>query len=79
MTYLKRFKSRLKGTNAVYLKQLVGLLAALAGFSSEWLEKKLPERMLTAAEVVKRCGADQLNLRDLDRCVGSSSDERWFY
>jgi hypothetical protein len=67
MTYLKRFKSRLKGTNAVYLKQLVGLLSALAGFCGEWLEKKLPDRMLTAAEVVKKCSADQLNLRDLDR------------
>lgn len=69
MTYLKRFKTRLKGPNAVYLKQLVALLSALAGFCSDWLEKRLPDRMLPAAEVVKKCGADQMNLRDLDRYV----------
>lgn len=67
MIYLKRFKSRLKGTNAVYLKQLVALLSALAGFCGDWLEKKLPDKMMTAAEIVTKCGADQMNIRDLDK------------
>lgn len=74
MTYLKRFKTRLKGTNAIYLKQLAGLLSALAAFCTDWLGKKLPDQMLTAGEVVKRCGADQMNLRDLDRYVLADPD-----
>lgn len=67
MTYLKRFKSRLKGTNAVYLKQLVAVMSTLAQFCGQWIEKKLPDRMLTTAELVQQCGADQVNLRDLDQ------------
>lgn len=67
MVYLKRFKSRLKGTNAVYLKQLVALMSSLAQFCAEWIEKKLPDRMLTTGEVVQQCGADQINLRNLDQ------------
>lgn len=67
MVYLKRFKSRLKGANAVYLKQLVALMSSLSQFCAEWVEKNSPDRMLTAAELVKQCGADQIRLRDLDR------------
>lgn len=67
MTYLKRFKTRLKGTNALYLKQLVALMSTLAAFCADWLEKKLPDRMLNGPELVKKCGADQINLRDLDK------------
>lgn len=67
LIYLKRFKTRLKGSNATYLKQLVAIMNKLDEFCKDWTEKKERDQMLTAAELVQRCKADQVNLRALDK------------
>lgn len=69
LIYLKRFKSRLKGSNATYLKQLYGFMNALDIYCKEWLDGKKADQLLRASEIVQRCNADQINLRALDKCV----------
>lgn len=67
MVYLKRFKSRLKGKNATFLKQLIGFMNALDTFCKDWLESKKADQMVTANSIVQSCHADQTNLRALDK------------
>ena len=67
LAYLKRFKNRLKGSNATYLKQLVGFMTALDNFCKTWLSESRKDAMLLAQEIVTQCGADQINLRALDK------------
>lgn len=69
LVYLKRFKTRLKGSNATFLKQLYGVLNALDSFCKKWLNTKNADQMLKASEIVQQCGADQVNLRALDKYV----------
>lgn len=67
LLYLKRFKARLKGSNAVYLKQLVGFMSALDSFCKDWLASKKTDQMLKAVDVLLACAVDQTNLRALDK------------
>jgi hypothetical protein len=67
--YLDRFKSRLKGSSAMYLKQFVGVVDALDHFCGEWAKSDAKEEITTASEVVRslRGSLDQVNFLKLDR------------
>ncbi|KAK4697690.1 chromosome transmission fidelity protein 1, partial [Phenoliferia sp. Uapishka_3] len=75
MTYLTKFRNRLNGSNAVYLKQLLVVLKGLSSYAEKWSKpmdgnkggKK--EAMLGVNEFVRglKGGAiDQINLLKLD-------------
>ena len=76
MTYLTKFRTRLNGSNAVYLKQLLVVLKGLASYAEEWLKPasgdgpgKKQEVMVGVNEFVRglKGGAiDQINLLKLD-------------
>jgi hypothetical protein len=57
----------LKGVNATFLKQLLGLLGSLDKFCIAWLDEKKPDEMIGAQNLTQRCAADQVNLRELDK------------
>jgi chromosome transmission fidelity protein 1 len=73
-TYLDRFKSRLKGSNAMYLKQFSGVVEALEGFCGEWAKGGAKEEIKTASEVVRglKGSLDQVNFLSLDRYLKES-------
>lgn len=67
LLYLKRFSTRLKGSNAVYLKQLLGYVTALEAYCKEHAQTNKKEEMLAGGEIIAKCGLDQTNLRALDK------------
>ncbi|KAM0752291.1 DNA repair helicase [Meredithblackwellia eburnea MCA 4105] len=82
MKYLTKFKSRLKGSNAVYLKELLVILKCLAVFAEDWMKspadaknvkpkqkQKQKEGMMGVNEFLRslKGGAvDQVNMIKLD-------------
>lgn len=80
-TYLLRFKSRLKGTNALYLKQMLLILNGLIDLCNKWGEsaqgnsgKAASGEMMLVGEVVKGMGRglDQVNLLEVVRYLKES-------
>ncbi|KAL7410162.1 helicase C-terminal domain-containing protein [Mrakia frigida] len=80
-TYLLRFKSRLKGTNALYLKQMLLILNGLIDLCTKWGEsaqgnsgKAASGEMMLVGEVVKGMGRglDQVNLLEVVRYLKES-------
>lgn len=80
-TYFTKFKSRLKGSNAAYLKQLVLVLKGLREFGENWAAmggEGKKEEMLNVNQVVNELkGAlDQVNLLKLDAYLQKSQIAR---
>lgn len=81
MTYLTKFRSRLNGSNAVYLKQLLVVLKGLSVYAEEWAKPAAgagpgkKEGMVGVTEFVRalKGGAiDQINLLKLDTYLKNS-------
>lgn len=81
VTYYAKFKTRFKGSNAAYLKQLLLVLKGLLEFADRWgkeggeIKGKSKEAMMGVNEVVQslKGGAlDQVNLLKLDLYLKNS-------
>lgn len=82
-TYWDKFKTRLTGLNASYLKQLLIVLSALTRAAAAWEAKesdggKKGEMMMTVNDLIKRMGGsvDQVNLLKLDEYLTKSKIAR---
>jgi chromosome transmission fidelity protein 1 len=84
-TYWNKFKSRLTGLNASYLKQLTRVLLALKKAAMIWVEEanekekgKARESMMTVNELMKRLAGtiDQVNFLKLDEYLSKSKIAR---
>jgi chromosome transmission fidelity protein 1 len=84
-TYWNKFKSRLTGLNASYLKQLTRVLLALKKAAMLWVEEanekekgKARESMMTVNELMKRLAGtiDQVNFLKLDEYLSKSKIAR---
>lgn len=80
-TYLLRFRSRLKGMNALYLKQMLLILNGLIDLCTKWGESSLATsgkaangEMMLVGEVIKGMGRglDQVNLLEVVRYLKES-------
>lgn len=68
-TYFTKFKARLRGSNAAYLKQLVLVLKGLREFSEKWAGEGITkEEMMSVNRVMKdlKGALDQVNFLMLD-------------
>lgn len=81
VTYYAKFKTRFKGSNAAYLKQLLLVLKGLLEFAERWgkeggdIKDRSKEAMMGVNEVVQslKGGAlDQVNLLKLDLYLKNS-------
>jgi chromosome transmission fidelity protein 1 len=72
--YLERFKSRLKGSNAMHLKQFVGVVGALEQFCGEWIQSDAKEEIKTASDFVRslKGSSDQVNFLQLGQYLKES-------
>lgn len=73
MVYIQRFAKKLKGTNLVYLQQLVRVFDGLGTYCKDWA-KCVPlnlvrhEEITTTNAILHTTGVlDQLNMHDLER------------
>ncbi|KAG0148021.1 hypothetical protein CROQUDRAFT_61025 [Cronartium quercuum f. sp. fusiforme G11] len=78
MIYIQRFAKKLKGTNLVYLKQLLRVLECLGTYCQDWA-KTIPansnrhEEIMTVNLLLQKTGIlDQLNMRDLEQYLTES-------
>ncbi|KAI9791475.1 MAG: ATP-dependent DNA helicase chl1 [Peltula sp. TS41687] len=69
--YLQKFRNRLKGTNRVYVTQLVRLLDSLSGFL-QTTRSRSRESMVNMSDLMAGKGVDQINLYKLMRYLQQS-------
>ncbi|GAA5916746.1 DNA helicase [Sporobolomyces salmoneus] len=82
LTYIQKFKSRVTGLNATYLKQLALLLKGLNEFAEEWKKGEKKEEMMQVSKLLGggtssgKGALDQINLRKLDEYLQRSKIAR---
>jgi chromosome transmission fidelity protein 1 len=71
IVYLKKFRNRLKGSNRVYVAQLVRLLDSLINFTLSVQQKAIGSTIAPSA-LLSGQGVDQINLAKLVRYINDS-------
>ncbi|RUS33181.1 helicase C-terminal domain-containing protein [Jimgerdemannia flammicorona] len=77
--YLSKYKSRLKGRNVVYVRQILGILRGLEMVVRKWVEGKgkgEKEAMVSANQFVHEAGIDHLNLFKIEKYLRKSQVAR---
>lgn len=73
MTYARKYKTRLKGKNRVYLTQIIRLVSSITDFLKSLLEKQhATEGSVAFSDVMKGNGVDQINPHKLSRYLNES-------
>ena len=73
MTYGRKYKTRLKGKNRVYVAQVIRLISSVADYLQTVLERKQPlEGVLLASDLMVGKGVDQINPHKLSRYLHES-------
>jgi chromosome transmission fidelity protein 1 len=72
MQYLQKFKSKLKGSNRVFVAQTVRVLDALISMGEQKLLQADKDGIIELQEVMSSKGADQVNLHELLRYLEQS-------
>jgi chromosome transmission fidelity protein 1 len=73
MNYARRYKTRLKGKNRVYVAQVIRLITSIVDYLQTVLERKQPvEGVLLASDIMAGKGVDQINPHKLSRYLHES-------
>ncbi|KKZ66432.1 chromosome transmission fidelity protein 1 [[Emmonsia] crescens] len=72
-TYARKYKTRLKGSNRVYVTQMIRLVSSISEYLKTVLERKQPvEGVLRPSDIMTGKGVDQINPHKLSRYLHES-------
>lgn len=72
ITYLQKFRNRLKGSNRMYLTQVVRVIDSLIQFAANLEHEKAPGGTVEPGSLLSGQGVDQINLTKLVRYISES-------
>ncbi|KAK5108500.1 hypothetical protein LTR62_008240 [Meristemomyces frigidus] len=72
VVYLQKFRNRLKGSNRVYVTQVIRVIDSMLLFTSGIVDDSAMEGRLQPSQLMEGKGVDQINLTKLVRYIGDS-------